>query len=192
MRTILPPQAVLVPPEADLVFQGVVFSTYQWQQKTFDGSYQTFEMLRRADTVQVIAVKDDAIVILHERQPGGPWYYSMPGGRHDRESETELGAARRELLEETGLIFSEWKLLEVTQPHPKIEHFVYVFLASGFERATTPTPDNGEQIHTRFLRLSTVKVLATRPDARGIPTRILDRVGSIDALLQLPALHPSI
>lgn len=190
MRTVLPPDATLVPPHAELAFRGVLFETYQWRQELFDGTSTTFEMLRRPDTVQVIAVVDDTIVLLHERQPGGPWYNALPGGRHDRAAESELEAARRELLEETGLTFAEWRLLDVRQPHAKIEHFVYVFLAAGFERAVPPAPDAGERIRTRFASLPDVKAVAAGPGARGFPERILGRVDAIADLVALPAFHP--
>jgi ADP-ribose pyrophosphatase len=190
MRTVLPPHAMLVPPEAELAFRGVLFSTYQWQQELFDGTYRTFEMLRRPDTVQIIAVKDEAIVLLCEEQPGGPWYHSLPGGRHDCASEAELDAARRELLEETGLSFSDWRLLDVSQPHAKIEHFVYVFLASGLVHAIPPAPDNGEHIRVRYVDLETVKRVAAQPGSRGMPIRILSQLDSVAELLAWPAFGP--
>lgn len=168
----------------------MLFSTYQWRQGLFDGSYRTFEMLRRPDTVQIIAVKDEVVVLLYEQQPGGPWYYTLPGGRHDDASETELDAARRELLEETGLTFSEWRLLDVSQPHAKIEHFVYVFLASGLVHAIPPRPDNGERIRARFVDLATAKRVAAQPNSRGMPIRILSQLNSVAELLAWPAFRP--
>lgn len=190
MRTIIPKHAVLVPPEARLAFEGVIYRTYQWRQRTFDGTYQTFEMLKRPDTVQILAVRNDTIELLRERQPGGLPYLSIPGGRHDREDETELDAARRELREETGMVFSDWRLLEVTQPHAKIEHFVYVFLATGFDYATAPSPDGGERIQVQLVDLNTLKAIATQPDARGIPARVLNQADTIETLVRLPAYHP--
>ncbi|WP_423183525.1 NUDIX hydrolase [Arthrobacter sp. NyZ413] len=190
MRTVLPQQAVLVPSKARLAFEGVIFSTYQWRQRAFDGTEQVFEMLKRPDTVQVLAVRDESIVVLHERQPGGPPYYSIPGGRHDLEHETELDAARRELREETGMVFSDWKLLVVTQPHAKIEHFVYLFLATGFESLMPPSLDGGERIQVQLVGLDSLKEIALRPDARAMPTGILHQADTIDTLLRFPAYRP--
>jgi ADP-ribose pyrophosphatase len=133
MRKVLPENARLVPAKAELVFKGVIYDVYHWQQEVFDGSMATFEMLKRPDTVEAIAVRDDKIVILEQEQPSRKTYFGLPGGRHDVEGEDELDAAKRELLEETGLSFRTWKLLKVTQPHTKIEQFVYTFLATDFE-----------------------------------------------------------
>ncbi len=38
-----------IPPNAKRVFKGIIFDVYQWQQKMFDGSKETFEMLKRAN-----------------------------------------------------------------------------------------------------------------------------------------------
>jgi hypothetical protein len=35
--------AIKTPKGAKLAFRGVVFDVYQWKQRMFDGSYQTFE-----------------------------------------------------------------------------------------------------------------------------------------------------
>ena len=48
---VLPKGARLIPPEADRVFRGEIYEVYQWPQKMPDGSVETFEMLRRPDTV---------------------------------------------------------------------------------------------------------------------------------------------
>ena len=56
MRKFVPATAKLIPEEAKKVFQGEIFAVYQWPQEMFDGSFATFEMLRRADTVKILAV----------------------------------------------------------------------------------------------------------------------------------------
>src|SRR5258708_6669738 len=121
MRNIIPKTARLLPPQAKRVFKGVIFDVYQWPQKMFNGSFETFEMLKRPDTIQVIAVKDDKIVVLEEEQPDRGPFFGLPGGRNDHEDESELEAAKREVREETGFTFKTWKLLDVKQPHAKID-----------------------------------------------------------------------
>ncbi|NCU30589.1 NUDIX domain-containing protein [Candidatus Saccharibacteria bacterium] len=140
----------LIPEEATKVFEGVLFDVYQWQQKMFDDSYKTFEMLKRADTVLVIAVDDqDRVVVITEEQPGLPLReYRLPGGRVDPQYKSVLDAAQHELVEETGIECAQWQYIETVQPEIKIEWFLHVFLASNIVAKHKATPDiDGEIIH---------------------------------------------
>jgi ADP-ribose pyrophosphatase len=187
MRTILPPKARTIPNQANLVFKGAIFDVYQWQQEMYDGSHVTFEMLKRPDTVQVVAIKDHKLVVINESQPSSPdFYHSLPGGRHDIDSETELEAAQRELLEETGMTFANWRLIAVTQPIAKLEWFVYTFLATDFESQVPPKLDAGEKIEVKLLDRDTALALShtTRPGY--LPNNLLEQVQDIDELLKLP------
>lgn len=186
MRDVLPINAKLVPQEAKLVFKGIIYDTYQWEQEMFDGSHQTFEMLKRPDTVKILAVKDGKVVVLEQEQPGHEAFFDLPGGRHDIESESELDAAKREMAEETGLTFKAWKLLDVTQPHTKIEQFVYIFLATDFEKQVETHLDVGEKITVQYLDFDTFKQLVSNPKARYLPKELLEKVNSIDELFALP------
>ena len=187
MRTILPPKAKLVPKQAKRVFQGIIYQVYQWPQKMFDGSYKTFEMLKRPDTVEVLAVKDGRIVILEQEQPGKPLFYDIPSGRHDGDNEDELAAAKRELLEETGMTFRKWKLLAVAQPVSTIERFTYTFLASDFEHQAKQQLDAGEKIKVKLLDFEGLLQLTDNPKARYLPKDILETAGSVEGLLALLA-----
>lgn len=44
-----------IPKIAKEVFSGVIYDIYHWEQRMFDGSYGTFEMLRRPSTIEIIA-----------------------------------------------------------------------------------------------------------------------------------------
>jgi ADP-ribose pyrophosphatase len=146
MKKIVPEDAHLIPPEAERVFKGEIFDVYQWPQTMFDGSTATFEMLRRVDTVSVISIKDDKIIVLKQTQPTTPKpFLGFPGGQAER-GEAPLEAAKREVLEETGMTFKKWKLLDVIQPVQKIEWFIYTFLATEFESQSDTNHDAGEKI----------------------------------------------
>jgi ADP-ribose pyrophosphatase len=186
MRNVIPRNAVLIPPRATRAFHGIIFDVYQWRQEMFDGSFETFEMLKRPDTVQVIAVKNDKIVVLEEAQPGRPPFIGIPGGRHDQENESELDAAKRELLEETGLTFSSWKLLDVTQPQPKMDYFAYRFLATDLASAGEPAKDHGEEISMKFMDFAEVKTIAEGTRSRPMANEIFRSVSSVEELLALP------
>lgn len=147
----LPDNARLVPDTAKKVFEGKIFDVYQWEQELFDGTHATFEMLKRPDTVTVIAIDDDdQIITLREEQPGLAVREAYsPGGRVDPEDASTLAAAQRELYEETGIKLREWKWVETIQPLVKMEWFIHVFIARGVEYIDEPSADAGEKIEVQ-------------------------------------------
>ena len=144
----LPENAIMIPDYANCVFRGNIFDVFQWQQEMFDGSFETFEMLRRPDTIIVIALNGDgSIVTQHEFQPNGiERIDSVPAGRVDPTDESTLAAAKREMKEETGMEFADWSLIEVNQPEPKIEWFIHIYLAQDLTSKGEPKHDAGEKI----------------------------------------------
>lgn len=189
MRTFIPKDVKLIPPEAKRVFQGVIYDVYQWPQEMFDGSTATFEMLKRPDTVRVLAIKDDKIVVQEQEQPHAGFFYDLPSGRHDIEAEDELAAAQRELLEETGMAFNTWKLIQAFQPHTKIEWLVYTFLATDFESEVPQKLDAGEKITVTLKTLDEIKALLEDPNARYLAKDIFESTQIMDELFALPDIR---
>ena len=93
------------PSNAKKVFQGEIYSIYQWPQKLYDGSEAVFECVIRPDTVTIIPFLDERTVVLTKQtQPHKPEpFLSFPGGRVDA-GETMEQAAMREFREETGYV----------------------------------------------------------------------------------------
>lgn len=145
MNKVIPLDAELVPDNAKQVFEGEIFNVYQWPQKMYDGSTATFEMLKRTDTVVIIAVIESDLVLLTESQPHKSEYQTLPCGRVEPGEHPDV-AAKRELLEETGMEFANWKLVGVSQVAPKLEQFVYTYIATGLVSQTAQNLDNGEKI----------------------------------------------
>jgi ADP-ribose pyrophosphatase len=191
-RTVLPPKARLIPPEAKMVFKGEIFNVYQWQQKMFDGSSETFEMLKRPDTVVILAVKNNKIVVLDEEQPSIPPFIGLPAGRHDKEGETELQAAQRELAEETGMHFKTWRLLAVNQPVSKIEWFVYVYLATDFDKEVPQKLDVGERVIPKLVSYEELLLIIDDPKTRFMPKDLIKSAGSAEGLVALPDVSKSL
>ncbi|MBI4598672.1 NUDIX hydrolase [Candidatus Uhrbacteria bacterium] len=140
----------MIPASATRVFKGTIFDVYQWEQELFDGSRATFEMLKRPDTVQVIAVVGDCILVLDQEQPGSKPFVCLPGGRVDEEEDV-LEAAKRELREETGYASDDWVLHRSVQPMNKIAWLSHTFIARNARRAAEPHPDAGERIRARLV-----------------------------------------
>jgi len=187
MRTIIPHNAKLVPENANCVFKGKIYSIHQWQQQMYDGSFEIFEMLKRPDTVKTLIIKDDKIVVSHEHQPHVGEFRDIPGGRHDHEGETELQAAQRETLEETGFICKHWKLIHAQQSHSKIEQFLYIFLAWDIIEQHEQQLDAGEKITIELYTLEDFKNLSKEKNNRSANMKILDDINTIEELLALPA-----
>lgn len=188
MREYIPREALLVPDNAKLVFTGKIFDMYQWPQKLFDGTTETFEMLRRKDTVKIIAIKDNKVIVTRQKQPRKDWFYDFPGGRNDRPEENELDAAKREMLEETGMIFRSWRLVEARQPFMKIDWLVYTFVATDFGSQKPQNLDGGELVEVEEISFNKLKNLVNTEE-RFLNNTIIREAASLDDLLNLPDIH---
>lgn len=188
MRKLIPNDAVLIPEQAKLVFEGEIFDVYQWPQTMFDGSSETFEMLKRDDTVVNICLVGDKILVLDDEQPVVGSRKGFPSGRVEPTDSDIQAAAQREVLEETGYQFKNWRLLRVVQPHLKIEWFVYLWLAwepIGDKQAATPDP--GEKLTLHELSFEEVKALVTsKAGYMGESLPVVEEIKQIDQLLDLP------
>lgn len=203
MRKYIPEYAKLIPEEAERVFQGKIYEVYQWPQEMFDGSFETFEMLRRPDTVKIIpivtaeearqlgfAADEPQLIVTKQEQPRKDCFYDYPGGRMDAEDNDELAAAKRELREETGLRFQNWKLIKVKQPFNKIDWLVYTFVATGLLGQGEQDLDAGEKIEVVAMSFDRLKKLAESGEkARYMRLKELSERGRIEALEDLPELY---
>lgn len=207
MRKFVPENAKLIPKEAELVFRGKIYDVYQWPQKMYDGSMETFEMLRRPDTVKAIAiltpeeqkklrnVKDlsadktgDKLVITRQVQPRKDWFYDYPGGRMDETDEDELEAAKREMREEAGLEFRNWKLVAVEQPFAKIDWLVYTFVATGLIGQSEQNLDAGEKIEVELATLEKISQLSKLDDSKYLRFKHFGKTYDIAELEKMPRL----
>lgn len=188
MREYVPSEILTIPENAELVFSGKIFDVYQWPQQLFDGTTETFEMLSRKDTVKIIAIKDDKVVITYQKQPRKDWFYDLPGGRNDNPEENELAAAKREMLEETGMTFRTWKLVEVKQPFMKLDWLVYTFIATDFIAQKPQKLDAGEQIKVKEISFEELKAI-TETEERFSKYSVIDRSPTLADLLNTPSLY---
>ena len=186
MKKVVPADAVLIPDTAKCVFTGKIFAVYQWPQQLFNGKTATFEMLKRPDTVQAICIVDNKILVLNDEQPHRSAKLTFPGGRVDADEDTGT-AAKREVREETGYEFTNWRLVDAKQPYTKIEWFIQTYLAWDVKSKNSPHLDNGEIITATQLPLHELKQLAAdKAGYLGETDNLLAHTHTIDDLLALP------
>ncbi len=149
-----------IPSQAKKVFTGNIFDVYQWEQEMYDGSHQTFEMLKRPATVQVIPVAGHEIFISHEEQPNKPRYYSLFGGRQEP-GEDPLVCARRELMEETGFESNDWELYKEYEFPGKIDWTVYLYIVRDCKKVAEQHLDAGEKIDIKPVSFKTFLDIVT-------------------------------
>lgn len=126
----------------------------------YDGSKETFEMLKRPNTLQVIATQGDKILIAYEEQPTKGPSYTLLGGRQNK-GETPLAAAKRELKEEAGLASDDWKLYTTVEPYNKIDWTVYTYIARDCKKIAEPMLDAGEKIEVKAVEFDEFVRIAT-------------------------------
>ncbi len=151
MNIIKPPSKQPIPSDAKLAFKGVLFDVYQWEQEVYDGTTKTFEKIKRKDAVSIIAVTEEGkIIMAKQRQPGREPYVSTVGGGID-EGEDPLASAQRELLEESGYVAKNWKLVYAVQPSSKMEWTIYLMVAQGCRKVSEQKLDGAEEINLIYL-----------------------------------------
>ena len=134
-----------MPEHAKLVYKGIMYDIYQWEQELFDGSKTTYEGLKRRDSTQVLVVDGDHLLLAYEKQPLYPLAYGLFGGHID-DNEEPLDCAKRELLEETGMVCESWKELMIYNPVGRIEWKIHLFIAKNPKKIQERKEDPGEYI----------------------------------------------
>ena len=155
----------LIPLGAKMVFRGIRYEVWQWEQELYDGSKTTFERIRRSDSVNVVAVVGDRIIMQKQEQPG--WQeplFTLPGGIADHDH-TPLAEAKRELLEETGYISDDWVLWK-THQYFGVIFTSYILLARNCRKVDNPKLDAGEKIENILITFEEFLQLAEDPKFR--------------------------
>lgn len=92
------------------IFDGHILHVFLDTVRLPDGESAEREIIRHVGAVCIIPVTDDGEVIIERqfRYPIGQVITEIPAGKLDSKSENRLDAAKRELLEETGITADEW------------------------------------------------------------------------------------
>src|SRR3954470_21032972 len=135
------------------IFTGPAFEVYSdvVREGEFTGRR---DVVRHTGSVVVMAVKKDKSVLLvrQYRHAAGQYLWELPAGRNDKK-ESNLRAAKRELLEETGVAAKRGKrTLSFYVSRGFLEETMDIFLAEGLTLGAAQ-PEEDEQITMRFVPL---------------------------------------
>jgi 8-oxo-dGTP pyrophosphatase MutT (NUDIX family) len=96
-------------------------------------------------------------------------------------------AAQREMREETGYEFKNWRLIEVLQPQSKMERFIYTYVASNGLQTNKAHLEAGERITVKKLPFDEAKQLTfDKVGYLGEVIAIFRETQNIAELLTLP------
>ncbi len=116
------------------------------------------DIVRHPGSVVMMALDDTGreprvLLVRQFRYAAGRQLWELPAGRIN-EGEGLLSAAKRELLEETGVTARSWKQVLFFYASPGfLDETMSIFLAHGLERGKA-NPDEDEVIETRFFPVS--------------------------------------
>jgi ADP-ribose pyrophosphatase len=138
------------------LYEGPVFSVERRQGR---------DVVVHGPAVAIVAVGADDLVTLvrQERVPVGGMLLELPAGSIDP-GESPLGAAQRELREETGLRGGDWSEIASFFSTPGFcDERIHLFLATGLDEGEAD-PQGDEQIEV--VRLSVADAIAQVEDAK--------------------------
>jgi ADP-ribose diphosphatase len=118
------------------VFAGTLLRVRRDVVRLPDGSEGVREYIRHPGAVAIIALFDDGRVLLERqfRYPHGREFIELPAGKLEP-GEPHAETARRELLEETGYVASEWTWLGVISTAiAYTDESIELYLARGLEK----------------------------------------------------------
>ena len=141
-----------------VVYRGPVFWVTADRVREPTGISVRRDIVRHGGSVVIMAVDDThseprVLLVRQYRHAAQQYLWELCAGRMD-EGESELVAAKRELLEETGYSARHWKrILKFWATPGFVAETMSVYLAREL-RAGTAQPEEDEVIDLRFLPLS--------------------------------------
>jgi ADP-ribose pyrophosphatase len=132
------------------------------------------DVVRHSGSVVILAVEENRAQprVLLERQyrhAAQGYLWELPAGRID-EGESELAAAKRELLEETGYTATRWRRILNFYASPGfVAETMKVYMARGL-RPGIAQPEEDERIQLRLVPLSTAARMVMKGSIRDAKT----------------------
>lgn len=120
--------------DSELIFDGRLLHVYKDSVKLPNGHESTREYISHLGAVAIVAITDDGKMIIEKqfRYPLHKAIIEIPAGKIDSITEDRLDAAKRELLEETGITADEW--ITLGEYHPAAAYsseLITIYIAKG-------------------------------------------------------------
>jgi len=112
--------------------------------------------------VTAVALTEDGKVILERqyRHALGETNYEIPGGCVDDTDKNYEAAIARELLEETGYVFTHYEYLGKTSGNPSTNNnWMHMYLATGGKKVKEQELDHNEDIEVKLASIDELKQL---------------------------------
>lgn len=132
--------------ESQNIYDGKVIQVVKDLVLLENGASASREVVRHPGGVCVAALDEQSNVyfVRQFRYPYQEVILELPAGKLDRKGEEPLAAAKRELLEETGIVASHYDDLGKLYPSPGYcDEVIYLYAASGLEKKAA-CPDEDE------------------------------------------------
>ncbi len=154
------------------VFQGKIFSVWEWGQELYDGSKETFEKAGRPDGTRVLGIlPDKRIMLVWDEQPHREGGLMLAGGQLDAEEDPLSGAAR-EFLEETGYKAQSLTPWFQSQPIGWVLYTMHFFIGKNVEKIAEPQNGPGERTEVRLFTFDEFLLLGQDETLRDMRIRI--------------------
>ena len=115
---------------------------------------------RGSAVMMAVDAKNRVMLVRQYRLPANQFLWELPAGKTD-DGETVQQAAKRELIEETGLRAKKWKKLVTFFPSPGyVEEKMTIFLATELTEGESK-PMEDERIETRWFTKKELRDLLT-------------------------------
>jgi ADP-ribose pyrophosphatase len=145
-----------------VVYEGKLFNIFSDHIIEPNGVESTREVIRHNGSVVILAIDDsrskrDPLIVMERqyRHAAGQYMWELPAGKIDG-GESRLGAAKRELIEETGYRAKKWTPLVRYFASPGfLGEWMQIFLAEGLTLGDAH-PEEDERIDLYLISLSEV------------------------------------
>ncbi len=135
------------------VYRNPWISVYEDRVRRPDGSAGTYGVVEVGEAVSIAALGRGGVWLVRQyRHSWGKRVWEVPCGGLKR-GESPLSAARRELLEETGLTARVWRRLGCIEANDPVVNRFHLFLATGLTQGRHRRDDSEADMEHRLWRL---------------------------------------